>query len=154
MSEVVIRPASAADRDRITTFNLAMARETESRELDPEVLRSGVERALADPSRGTYFVAEIAGRVVGCLLVTREWSDWRDGWFWWIQSVYVAPESRGRGVYSALHGHVRDAARETGEVVGLRLYVEPSNAVAQRTYRRLGMADAGYLLFEELLSDV
>jgi ribosomal protein S18 acetylase RimI-like enzyme len=124
---------------------------TEGRSLDREVLGRGVERALGDPSRGSYYVAELGDRVAGCLLVTREWSDWRDGWFWWIQSVYVHPDFRGRGVYSSLHEEVRAAARGAGDVVGLRLYVERHNERAQRTYRRLGMRDAGYLVFEEPL---
>jgi ribosomal protein S18 acetylase RimI-like enzyme len=110
-----------------------------------------VEKALADPARGRYFVAEAGGEAVGALLVTTEWSDWRDGWFWWIQSVYVARERRGRGVYSALHEHVRAAALASGEVIGLRLYVERENARAQRLYRRLGMAETYYRLYEELL---
>jgi len=150
MSSVVVRPAVAADRDVIAAFNAAMAQETERRELDLATLACGVERGLADPAKGSYFVAELDGRTAGCLLVTTEWSDWRDGWFWWIQSVYVAPESRGRGVYSALHQRVRAAAREAGEVVGVRLYVERRNERAQRTYRRLGMRDADYLVYEEI----
>jgi ribosomal protein S18 acetylase RimI-like enzyme len=144
-----VRPARAGDRDVIAAFNAAMAVETEGRRLNEATLRRGVERALADAARGSYFVAELEGEIAGCLLVTREWSDWRDGWFWWIQSVYVRPEDRGRGVYAALHGHVRSAAVEAGDVVGLRLYVERHNERAQRTYRRLAMRDAGYLLFEE-----
>jgi GNAT superfamily N-acetyltransferase len=147
---VPVRVARPGDAARLVRFNLALARETESRELDPAILGAGVERALADPERGRYFVAEMAGAAVGALLVTTEWSDWRNGWFWWIQSVYVEPRSRGRGVYSALHGHVRDAARSAGDVVGLRLYVERENARAQATYRRLGMTETGYRLYEEL----
>ncbi|HEX9801505.1 MAG TPA: GNAT family N-acetyltransferase [Thermoanaerobaculia bacterium] len=146
----LVRAARASDRDVIARFNAAMALETEGRSLDLATLERGVERALADPARGSYFVAERDGRAAGCLLVTREWSDWRDGWFWWIQSVYVPAEHRGRGVYSALHERVRAAAREAGGVVGLRLYVERHNERAQRTYRRLGMRDAGYLVYEEL----
>jgi ribosomal protein S18 acetylase RimI-like enzyme len=129
-----------------------MARETEQRELDPARLTHGVEQGLADPAKGRYFVAELDGRVAGCLMVTTEWSDWRDGWFWWIQSVYVASDARGRGVYRALHDHVRVAARAAGDVVGLRLYVEKENARAQRTYQQLGMTETGYRLYEELLA--
>lgn len=151
MSSITVRPAVAADRDVIAAFNAAMARETERRELDLATLSRGVERGLADPAKGRYFVAELDGRTAGCLLVTTEWSDWRAGWFWWIQSVYVALDCRGRGVYGALHEHVRAAARAAGDVVGLRLYVEQENARAQRTYRKLGMTETGYRLYEELL---
>ena len=146
-----VRAARTADLAAIADFNAAMALETEARALDRAVLGRGVERAFGDPARGRYFVAESEGRVVGCLMLTTEWSDWRDGWFWWIQSVYVAPAARGRGVYAALHGHVREAAHAAGDVVGLRLYAERHNERAQRTYRRLGMVETDYLLFEELL---
>ena len=98
-----VRPARPADAERIAAFQVAMARETEDLELAPERVRAGVARALADPGRGRYLVAELGGEVVACLLVTREWSDWRDGWFWWIQSVYTAPAARGRGAYRRLH---------------------------------------------------
>jgi ribosomal protein S18 acetylase RimI-like enzyme len=148
---VRVRPAVAADREAIVAFNHAMALETEGRELDRAILGRGVARALPDPARGRYFVAELDGAVAGCLMVTTEWSDWRDGWFWWIQSVYVAPAARGRGVYAALHGHVREAARAAGDVVGLRLYAERHNERAQHTYRRLGMVETDYRLFEEPL---
>jgi GNAT superfamily N-acetyltransferase len=146
---ISVRAAAPGDAGRLVEFNRALARETESRELDPSVLARGVARVLAEPERGRYFVAEIGGGVVGSLLVTTEWSDWRDGWFWWIQSVYVEPKARGRGVYAALHEHVREAARAEGDVVGLRLYVERENETAQRTYRRLGMSETAYLLYEE-----
>lgn len=144
-----VRAARPEDRDTIAAFNAAMARETEEKELDLATLKTGVEAALADPARGRYFVAEIDGRVAGCLLLTREWSDWRNGWYWWIQSVYTHPDFRGRGVYGALHGRVRDEARAAGDVTAIRLYVERDNGRAQRTYRKLGMADSGYVVFEE-----
>jgi GNAT superfamily N-acetyltransferase len=147
----LVRAALAEDAAVLAEFNAAMARETEDRELDLRLLGSGVERALSDPTRGRYWVAEVEGRIVGCLLVTVEWSDWRDGWFWWIQSVYVAPAWRGIGVYGALHEHVRNLARAAGDVVGIRLYVDRENSRAQRTYRRYGMLETGYLLFEETL---
>ena len=148
---VTVRPARASDRDVIAAFNVAMGRETEGRELDPEVLRSGVEKALADSSRGRYLVAELDGAVAGCLFVTREWSDWHDAWYWWIQSVYTAPEARGRGVYTALHGQVRREATAAGDVAAIRLYVERHNTRAQGTYRKLGMVDSDYRVYEERL---
>jgi ribosomal protein S18 acetylase RimI-like enzyme len=149
-SPIVVRDARASDVSAIVAFNLAMARETEKNELAPTVLLAGVEKALADRARGRYLVAEVGGEVAGCLLLTTEWSDWRDGWYWWIQSVYVAPEHRGGGVYSALHERVRTEARAAGDVVALRLYVERDNLRAQSTYRRLGMRETSYLLYEEL----
>lgn len=151
VAAVRVRPARAEDREAIAAFNAAMAHETEGKELDLATLTRGVEKALADPSRGRYFVAEVGGRAAGCLLLTREWSDWRDGWYWWIQSVYVTPESRDRGVYTALHEQVRREAMAAGDVAAIRLYVEKHNAPAQRTYRRLGMVDSDYLVYEEVL---
>jgi len=148
---IILRPAGQRDVDFLVEANVSMARETEGRDLDQVVVRRGVERALAERDKGRYFVAQIAGRNAGCLLVTLEWSDWRDGWFWWIQSVWVDPAARGRGVYTALHEHVRGAARAAGDVVGLRLYVERENERAQRTYSRLGMEPTRYLVFEERL---
>lgn len=151
-SAVTVRPGREEDRDTIAAFNAAMARETEGKELDLAVLRSGVERAISDPSRGRYLVAELDGRVAGCLFVTREWSDWHDRWYWWIQSVYTQPDARGRGVYTALHERVRDEARAAGDVAAIRLYVEKRNRRAQRTYRALGMVDSDYLVYEEVVS--
>ena len=133
-----LRPAIKADHAVLVRFNLEMARETEGKVLDPAVLGAGVARVLTDPSRGRYFVCERAGTVVGALMITLEWSDWRNGDFWWIQSVYTEPAARGAGVYRALHEHVVAAARSEG-AVGVRLYVEPHNARAIATYTRLGM---------------
>ena len=143
-----VRPARAGDLDTLVEFNRAMALETEARELDADRLRSGVGRALADGERGSYRVAELDGRVVGCLLVTREWSDWRDGWFWWIQSVYVHPAGRRRGVYRALYADLEAEARGRGDVCGIRLYVEENNRAAQSVYGSLGMERTRYLLYE------
>ena len=143
-----IRTAHAEDADVIAEFNRAMAEETEQRRLDQAILAAGVRGLLDDPSRGVYFMAELDERVVGQLLITYEWSDWRNGLFWWIQSVYVVPELRRRGVYRALHQHVERSARETQGVCGIRLYVDSNNRVAQDTYRGLGMSETGYLLFE------
>lgn len=144
-----IRPATAADTDAIVAFNLAMARESEARELHPAVLNRGVAHILGEPADGFYLVAEIDGKAVGSLLVTFEWSDWRNGRFWWIQSVYVKPQSRRAGVYSLLHARVRDAALADGDACGIRLYVEKDNSGAQATYTALGMETTDYLLYEE-----
>jgi ribosomal protein S18 acetylase RimI-like enzyme len=136
----MIRPAVTADHALLVAFNLAMAKETEDKELDPALLSAGVSRVLADPSCGRYFVCEDRERaeVVGALLITLEWSDWRNGDFWWIQSVYTAPQARGSGVYRSLHEHVVSAAKSEG-AVGVRLYVEPHNTRAIATYAKLGM---------------
>ncbi|HQR45198.1 MAG TPA: GNAT family N-acetyltransferase [Thermoanaerobaculia bacterium] len=145
-----IRPAAAADAETIASFNEAMAVETEGKALDPATIRAGVGTLLSRPDLGLYLVAEEDGRVVGQLMITFEWSDWRNGVVWWIQSVYVRPECRGRGAYRALHAHVRSRALSDGGVRGLRLYVERENAAAQATYRRLGMRETSYRLFEEI----
>lgn len=145
---VQIRQATLNDADAIVAGNLAMALETEARGLDLAVLRAGVETVLRDPGRGTYWVATRDGRIVGQMLITLEWSDWRNGWFWWIQSVFVAADQRNTGVYRALHAHVETAARAHGGVCGLRLYVERENAAAQRVYQRMGMDETHYHLYE------
>lgn len=142
------RPAVSADFRVIVEFNLSMARESEGLELDRARLERGVEAVLSDPSKGFYLMADVDGAPSGCLLVTGEWSDWRNGWAWWIQSVYVMPAARRRGVYSALHGRVLELAAERGDVVSLRLYVDRNNLPAQATYRRLGMEESHYLMFE------
>jgi len=144
-----VRPATSADQATLVDFNAAMALETENKRLDPARLRPGVAAVLSDPARGRYRVAEQDGRVVGALLVTLEWSDWRNGWFWWIQSVYVRPEARGRGVYRALHRSVLDEARAQPDVCGVRLYVDQENGVAQATYAAVGMGRTHYVFFEE-----
>ena len=147
-----IRDARLSDASTLIDFNARMAWETEEKKLDPVVLGRGVQRLLADATLGRYFVAVADGdnndkdddddddsEVLGQLMVTSEWSDWRDGHFWWIQSVYVREDARRQGIYRALHKHVLDEARRAGNVVGVRLYVEPHNERAQATYAQLGM---------------
>jgi ribosomal protein S18 acetylase RimI-like enzyme len=145
---VLIRRATPADVPVIVEFNRRLAEETENKALDAEVLTRGVKATFADPHKGPYFVAEEGGRVVGQLQITFEWSDWRNGWMWWIQGVYVSAGARRRGVFRALYDHVYQAARADPEVIALRLYVERDNAAAQQTYESLGMSRTGYLLFE------
>ena len=145
------RLAVAADAATLAGFNQAMALETEAKVLADESVLPGVEAVLRDAGHGFYVVAGTGREVVGALLVTYEWSDWRNGRIWWIQSVYVRPGHRRRGVYRALHEFVRARARTTGGVVGLRLYVERDNAAAQRTYAALGMHETPYLVYEETL---
>jgi ribosomal protein S18 acetylase RimI-like enzyme len=152
---LTIRRADPRDAAVIAEFNQRMARETEHKTLDPAVLGRGVARVFADPARGFYLVAEAGGEVVGQLMVTYEWSDWRDGWFWWVQSVYVREDRRRHGVFRDLYAELLRQARSAGDVVGVRLYVEKDNTRAQATYQHLGMGDAGYLVWEVLLpSDV
>jgi ribosomal protein S18 acetylase RimI-like enzyme len=143
-----IRKARLSDTSVITDFNCHLALETESLTLNPPVVRRGVRALLADATRGTYFVAESAGAVVGQLLITREWSDWRNGDFWWIQSVYVSPAYRGAGVFSALFRHVEKLAGAKRRVCGLRLYVEQENLRAQGIYDRFGMSLTHYKIYE------
>jgi GNAT superfamily N-acetyltransferase len=144
-----VRPATPADAPLVIDFNLRLARESEGKTLDPAVLAAGVRAALADPRRALYFLAEGEGAVAGQIMVTFEWSDWRNGWLWWIQSVFVRPELRRRGVFRALFAHVEKLARQGPDVVGLRLYVENNNRAAQETYYRLGMKNASYFVLEK-----
>lgn len=147
---ITIRSATLEDAGRIIEFNLRMAGETEEKKLDPDILRSGVTAVLNDPDHGFYQVATVGGQVVGCLLVTTEWSDWRNGEFWWIQSVYIEPEFRRRGVFSSLYEATRQRAKESARVCGFRLYVERENVKAQETYMRLGMKETAYRMLETL----
>ena len=150
MPETIIRPATRADIPALAAWNAAMAWETEAKRLDPEVLVRGVAGVFDEPRRGFYLVAERGGVAVGGLLVTYEWSDWRDGDFWWIQSVYVEPSARRGGVFRALHEAVVHRAREAG-AVGVRLYVETENHRAQATYEGLGMQRCHYFMYEQML---
>jgi ribosomal protein S18 acetylase RimI-like enzyme len=127
-----------------------MALETESKILDPSVLSQGVATLLENPDLGFYVVAEYDGIVVGALMVTTEWSDWRNGVFWWIQSVYVQPEFRRQGVYRRLYGFVQDVAAKDPKVCGFRLYVAEDNTAAQQVYKTLGMSPTHYRIFEDL----
>jgi GNAT superfamily N-acetyltransferase len=145
---LTIRRAGPADAAIVAEFNQLLALESEGKTLDRDLLRAGVAAGLADPAKSVYFLAEEDGAAVGQMMYTTEWSDWRNGWFWWIQSVYVRPEARRRGVFRVLFEHVHQAARADGHVIGLRLYVERENHVAQKTYQNMGMEPAGYLVFE------
>lgn len=146
---LLVRRAQPEDLETIVRFNAAMAQETEHLSLSHERLRKGVASILADPSKGLYFVAELAGRVIGQIMLTYEWSDWRNGTFWWVQSVYVDPDYRGQRVFRTLYEHVAAEARRNPEVCGLRLYVERENSRAQQVYAQLGMKQTAYLLFED-----
>jgi GNAT superfamily N-acetyltransferase len=145
-----LRLASPGDAATLVEFNCAMALETEGKRLLPEVIGAGIRGLLDRRGSGFYVVAEADGRVIGSLLVTKEWSDWRNGDFWWIQSVYVREDWRRKGVYKALYRHIQQLAAQDPAVCGFRLYVERDNACAQETYRALGMKQTHYLVFEEL----
>ena len=142
-----LRRAQIADASVIAEFNQAMALETENKTLNPAVVQAGVLAVLTEPRRGFYLVAERASELIGGLMITFEWSDWRNADFWWIQSVYVRPTARRQGVYAALYRDIERQARAAG-ACGLRLYVENDNQTAISTYSRLGMADAHYRVME------
>jgi len=144
-----IRLADSADVQALVEFNQAMALETEGKHLDGEILRNGVEAVFTEEKKGFYVVTEEAGQIVGGLMVTYEWSDWRNAWFWWIQSVYIRPVARGKRIYSRMYEFVKQRAAETDSVCGFRLYVETENAHAQRVYEKVGMHASHYLMYEE-----
>ena len=144
-----IRLATRADINALVGFNQAMALETEAKQLEASVLTPGVAAVFEDENKGFYVVAQIDATVVGGLLITFEWSDWRNKWFWWIQSVYILPEYRGRSIYSRMYEFVKTLSEERGDVCGFRLYVERENERAQRVYEKLGMNQSHYLAYEE-----
>jgi GNAT superfamily N-acetyltransferase len=146
-----VRDAALADAERLTAWAADMAWETERRRLDPDTLGRGIRLGLEDARRARYFVAERGGEPAGTLMLTREWSDWRAGEWWWIQSVYVPPACRRLGVLRALYAHVLELARSAPGVCGLRLYVARDNRAAQAAYARLGMQDPGYSMLESEL---
>ena len=146
-----IRRATVDDAETLARFNEAMAEETEDKPLDPDTVRAGVRAVFDTPEQAFYLVAERDGEVLGSLMITTEWSDWRNADFWWIQSVYVHPSARRTGIYTALHREVRRRAQEADEVCGLRLYVEQDNAAAQAAYEELGMGEPPYRMYEEML---
>jgi len=150
---LLIREAKKSDCSRIVEFQMAMALETESLELDRDVLSLGVNAVLEDSSKARYFIAEEEGSSIGMLMITLEWSDWRNGWVWWIQSVYTAPEYRGRGVYKLLYQHVKSLVRNSDNIRGIRLYVDKRNVTAQKVYDALGMNGSHYSTYEWMVGD-
>ncbi|MGC4083934.1 MAG: GNAT family N-acetyltransferase [Vicinamibacterales bacterium] len=148
-SVIHVRPATLTDLDFIVQGNLAMALETEHLRLDDNILCEGVRALLEQRAPGGYWIAELDGSVVGQLMITYEWSDWRNRIVWWIQSVYVVPSARAHGVFRRLYHHVRDAARAAG-AGGLRLYVDVTNVRAQQVYTALGMNGDHYRVFEDM----
>ncbi len=147
--EIIIRLGVTSDVETIVGFNIAMAKETEEKTLDYQMALSGAKSLFNNPENGFYLVAEKQGKVIGSLMITKEWSDWRNGDFWWIQSVYINAENRRKGIYSLLYSYVKKMAKIRSDVCGIRLYVEKENRVAQNTYSSLGMQEAHYKVFEE-----
>jgi ribosomal protein S18 acetylase RimI-like enzyme len=145
-----IRQANSADEEVVVDFNCRLASETEGKLLDRPTVRLGVRTILANPRHGRYFVACLDGRIVGQMMHTFEWSDWRNGEIWWLQSVYVHPDFRRQGVFRQLIQHLQAEAAASPNVAGLRLYVEEHNTAAQATYERLGLMPAGYVVMESL----
>jgi GNAT superfamily N-acetyltransferase len=145
---LTVRLALPSDVSVIAEFNAAMAKETEGIELNRERLQKGVEALFSDPSKGFYYIAESSGKIAGQLMITYEWSDWRNATFWWIQSVFVRPEYRRQGVFQALYRSIETIAKTRGDVCGVRLYVEKENDRAQKTYDALGMKHSHYEMME------
>jgi ribosomal protein S18 acetylase RimI-like enzyme len=148
VSNCKVRPATLEDAEFLVRGNAQLALESENLSLDLDRLRSGLHAVFEDPARGFYLIAEVEGQRAGQMLITYEWSDWRNGMFWWIQSVYTVPEFRRRGVFRALYAHGEALARERGTVCGFRLYVEMNNRPAQEVYRRCGMRETSYRMLE------
>jgi GNAT superfamily N-acetyltransferase len=148
-----IRPGRRDDVETIVLFNAAMALETEGRQLDHDTLRKGTLAFLSSPGYGFYILAEVPGdnsyKPVGQLMITYEWSDWRNGAFWWIQSVYVVPDRRGLGVFRAMHDHILVKAKADPRICGIRLYVERENHKAQTVYQRVGLFPSVYTVYEQ-----
>lgn len=152
MTPTIYRLATVDDAAAIVEFQIAMARETEDVELDFETCRKGVSAIFERSGLGQYYVAERNGKVIGSLLITYEWSDWRNGMIWWVQSVYVIPEARGQRVYAGLYEHVKAIVEEDENLRGIRLYVDERNKVAQQVYAKLGMNGEHYRVFEWMKS--
>lgn len=149
-TKVTARKATVSDIGTLVRFNSSMAEETEGKKLSPAVLTAGVRSVFDDPSKGFYVLAEADGSPVGALLITPEWSDWRNAHYWWVQSVYVEPAYRRRGIYRVLHRYVEELASAAGNVGGLRLYVHSKNSTAKAVYEKLGMVKSRYEFFESI----
>lgn len=150
MTEHIIRQAQLQDLTTLVRFNQALVEEARGKKLDSQILTQGVQAVLNDPHRGFYTVVEVAGRVVAATLITFEWSDFRNAWFWWLQDVYVEPSHRQQGIFRLLYQYLKTQA-QIAEVCGLRLYVYKGNTKAQEVYSRLGMVESDSLMFEEFL---
>lgn len=152
-TSITVREAKVEDSSIISQFNVNMAWETESKKLDKKTISAGVESLFQKPEYGFYMVAESGTEIVATLMITHEWSDWRNGLFWWIQSVYVKPEFRRQGIYRSMYEAVLKLARNHPEVCGCRLYVEKENFTAINTYEALGMSETQYKMYEEVFGE-
>ena len=150
-SSIAVGRAATEDVAAIAQFNIAMAAETEDLALDPQTVHAGVAAVVSDDRRGFYLVARSDGKAVGSLMIAYEWSDWRNGNLWWIQSVYVVPSARKQGIFRLLYDNVISLAKQSGDAAGVRLYVEKDNRGAQEVYRKLGMSETAYRVFEVIL---
>jgi Acetyltransferases len=150
---MLVREALQQDAQSIVEFQLKMARETEGLHLDAPTVQKGVAAVFEDAAKGAYYVAEAEGQVIASLMITREWSDWRHGWVWWFQSVYVLPEYRKAGVFAAMYQFIKEKVRRSDDVRGLRLYVDKRNLPAQAVYTRQGMNGSHYLTYEWMVGD-
>jgi len=153
MPETVIRMAIKSDFRYIVLNNLEMAQETEQLVLDKAVVEQGVKNVLNDPAKGVYLIAEVDRRIAGQLMLTREWSDWRNATFWWIQSVYIRPEYRETGLFISLYRQIKELAHKDGNICGLRLYVDKDNSAAQQAYHNSGLDKSNYTIYEQELTD-
>ena len=145
-----ITTGKVEDINAIAQFQVDMAQESEGTTLDIERVTKGVTAVMEDEYKGTYIIARAEGTPIGSLMLTREWSDWTNRWYWWIQSVYVRPEYRGKGAYRAMYAKIKEMAAEQG-VTHVRLYVDKTNFRAQQVYKKLGMDECHYLMYEEVL---
>jgi len=148
--EIVVRQATLDDSMILSQFNMSMAEETEGRQLDQTTVNAGVKQLFRDSRQGFYLMAEVGGSARGSLMITYEWSDWRNGLFWWIQSVYVVPAARRSGVFTALYQYVKKMAQDDNAACGLRLYMEKDNLAARAVYMAMGMDTTPYQVFEDL----
>jgi ribosomal protein S18 acetylase RimI-like enzyme len=145
---IYVREAHREDAGKILDFQLLLAQETENRALDKLIVTKGIKEVFDDPAKGKYYVAEISGKVVGCLLITYEWSEWRNGNIWWLQSVYVDASHRKSGVFRKMYEYIIESINGDQTIAGLRLYVENNNSRAQKIYKALGMNGGYYQVFE------
>ncbi|OGU11648.1 MAG: GNAT family N-acetyltransferase [Ignavibacteria bacterium GWB2_35_12] len=151
MKNINIRTGELKDKETLVKFNIALAKESEKIKLSNEVVEKGVEAVLQNSNLGFYLLAEKDEQIIASLMITNEWSDWRNGMFWWIQSVYVLPDYRRKGIYSKLYEHIKELVSVKANVLGFRLYVEKNNNTAITTYKSLGMKKTAYRLFEEII---
>lgn len=150
MIDIIITKGQIEDIENIAQFQVDMAMESEGTQLDKDTVTKGVSAAMADENKGLYYIARVDGKAVGSLMLTREWSDWNNGWYWWIQSVYVAPDYRRQGVYKSMYQAVCTDAKQQN-VAQVRLYVDKTNTRGQEVYSSLGMQESHYLIYETTL---